>query len=174
MRCSHFRDGAYPNSGLRCKSEGQVKYRASAFFGGATPAARQKGESLARRARSHRGRRIGVSAWGVSASNSPLQFFASLNVFRESLSQPERDAHTPTHRHASSVTSVRALLLFGATVPDAVRSDPGAAVRVTQSRCEKGPEPVGESGSVRSHCTGTRPRNRSLTTKPDNLLFYVL
>jgi len=62
----------------------------------------QKGERLARRARSHRGRRIGVSAWGVSASNSPLQFFASLSVFRESLSQPERDAHTPTHRHADT------------------------------------------------------------------------
>src|SRR5271165_5701954 len=30
-------------------------------------------------------------------------------------------------------------------------ADPGAAVRVTLSRCEKGPEPVGESGPVRSH-----------------------
>ena len=49
----------------------------------------------------------------------------------------------------TTVTSVRALLLFGATVPDAVRADPGAAVRVTLSRCEKGPEPVGGSGSVR-------------------------
>src|SRR6202521_1540784 len=34
----------------------------------------------------HRRRRIGVSAWGVSASNSPPQFFASLSVFRGSLS----------------------------------------------------------------------------------------
>src|SRR5271165_6913846 len=71
---------------------------------------------------------------------SPLHLFTSSPLTsHSSLLTSHPFTATGAHPTSETLTAARAA------------ADPGAAVGVTLSRCEKGPEPVGESGPVRSH-----------------------
>src|SRR5271165_6520304 len=140
-------------------SEGQVKYCRCTFFGHATPdrAGARPYRVQCRVARCDMGLRWPARAVAINRQiPGPLvtviqqrgrnstrcrRLTSHLSPLTSHLSPLTSHPFTATGAHPTSETLTAAR----------AAADPGAAVRVTLSRCEKGPEPVGESGPVRSH-----------------------